>query len=294
MPFVSFAQHAEDVILQRAFRGQQTGFYIDVGANDPTYASVTRSFYERGWHGINVEPARTPFTRLRAARPRDINLSIGLSDRPGSLCFHECVSESTWSTFSPHEAAWFQQYRQARYAERHVPVWTLARLCERYVDGEIDFLSIDVENHERQVIAGHDWQRWRPRIVMVEDSSSYESSEAGKPTHLHWEPLLVQAGYLLGLCDGINRFYVRQEEKEMLPLLRVPEKGIDYVPFDSLGGLRKKLAVLQEKGTVLRPVVHVLCARLRRFSNRHPQLAAATKRAVVTLCSRLHARAPGR
>src|ERR1700736_4941046 len=114
MLFVSFAQHAKDVILYQALRAQRRGFYIDVGANDPKCASVTRSFYERGWHGINVEPAQTAFRKLRAGRPRDINLSIGLSDRPGALSFHECLNQSTWSTFSAHEAAWLQEHRQAR------------------------------------------------------------------------------------------------------------------------------------------------------------------------------------
>jgi hypothetical protein len=57
---ISYAQNREDILLWRALRDLSGGFYIDVGAEDPTQNSVTRAFYERGWHGINVEPVPAP------------------------------------------------------------------------------------------------------------------------------------------------------------------------------------------------------------------------------------------
>jgi hypothetical protein len=54
MPLISYAQNAEDVLLWRALGAVQDGFYIDVGANDPQEGSVTKLFYDAGWHGINV------------------------------------------------------------------------------------------------------------------------------------------------------------------------------------------------------------------------------------------------
>src|SRR5262249_50071888 len=85
MVWTSYAQNGEDVRLRRAFAGQPTGFYIDVGANDPTELSVTRHFYDAGWHGINVEPLPKQFALLTAARKRDINLNVGCSNRTGTL-----------------------------------------------------------------------------------------------------------------------------------------------------------------------------------------------------------------
>ncbi|HZY84782.1 MAG TPA: hypothetical protein VFE78_08120, partial [Gemmataceae bacterium] len=54
-PMISYAQNGEDVLLGRLFGGQPDGFYVDVGASDPTDLSLTRHFYERGWRGVNVE-----------------------------------------------------------------------------------------------------------------------------------------------------------------------------------------------------------------------------------------------
>ena len=76
MTWVSYAQNYEDVTLRRALRDVSSGFYVDVGANDPRVDSVTRAFYERGWHGINIEPVAHWHDRLQADRPRDINLRV--------------------------------------------------------------------------------------------------------------------------------------------------------------------------------------------------------------------------
>ena len=62
---------------------------------------------------------------------------------------------------------WFQ-VDPADLVERAVRVTTLARVCERHVEGTIDFLKIDVDGHAGEVLAGGDWTRWRPRVVLVE------------------------------------------------------------------------------------------------------------------------------
>ena len=67
---VSYAQHGEDIVLWRAFRNQKTGTYVDVGAFDPTYDSVTRLFYERGWRGINIDPSVGRHRAVRERTPR--------------------------------------------------------------------------------------------------------------------------------------------------------------------------------------------------------------------------------
>ena len=64
MSMISYAQNQEDVLLRREFPDCTNGFYIDVGANDPVWDSVTKHFYDRGWHGINIEPGLEPYEPL--------------------------------------------------------------------------------------------------------------------------------------------------------------------------------------------------------------------------------------
>jgi hypothetical protein len=102
--FTSYAQNYEDVMLARAFKGIEKGFYIDVGAQDPVQDSVTKAFYEQGWRGINIEPVMHWFDRLCADRPHDINLQLAVSDHPGMLHLFE-VMDSGLSTTDPEVAA---------------------------------------------------------------------------------------------------------------------------------------------------------------------------------------------
>ena len=75
---ISYAQNFEDVVLERVFKGQEKGFYIDIGAWDPDVDSVTKHFHLKGWSGINAEPVDQYFEKLQAARPRDINLNVAI------------------------------------------------------------------------------------------------------------------------------------------------------------------------------------------------------------------------
>jgi hypothetical protein len=88
-------------------------------------------------------------------------------------------------------------------------VTTLARLCAEYAaDRVIDFLKIDVETWERQVIAGNDWRRFRPRVVLVEATLP----NSPEPAWADWEPIVLDNDYLFVWFDGLNRFYVRRED----------------------------------------------------------------------------------
>ncbi len=227
MHMTSYAQNGEDVVLDRLFARGIAGFYIDIGAHDPTHLSITRHFYDLGWHGINVEPATLAFERLAAARTRDININTGVADEDGKLTFYEATPESGLSTFDPEQA---KSHIEAGtpLVERTVPVTTLAHICEEHVDGTIDFLTVDVEGYEGPVLRGGDWTRWRPRVVVVEATRPGTTI----PTHEEWEPVLLDADYLLATFDGLNRYYVRNEDADLVEALKIPANVLDdFIPY---------------------------------------------------------------
>ena len=85
---ISYAQNYEDVTLRRAFPDIDTGFYVDVGAYDPVFDSVTKWFSDTGWSGINIEPNPERLRLLEAQRPRDINLGCAIGERAGTMPFY--------------------------------------------------------------------------------------------------------------------------------------------------------------------------------------------------------------
>ncbi len=242
---ISYTYNREDVLLSRLFKGQDKGFYIDVGAGKPVRGSVTKHFYDQGWRGVNVEPTRFLFNMLQAARPEDTNLNIALSNEPGWMEFYE-FEERHWglSTLDLEQAERHAAIGLA-YRTHEVPVTTLAKICEDSVTGEIDFLSIDVEGHELGVVQGGDWRRWRPRCVVIESTRPMTQI----PSHSGWEPLLLESGYLFGYFDGLNRFYVRSEDAELLECFKVPVNVFDdYEIFEAkwlLDAARSELAAAQ-------------------------------------------------
>ncbi len=224
---ISYAQNFEDVYLARAFHGLTSGFYIDIGAWDPVLDSVTKHFYDLGWRGINVEPIPQLHRAIASQRPRDTNLQVAVSDRRGRATFYCVTSGSGFSTLSPAIAAGWRTRGQT-VQEIEVPVVTLAELCAGADVRDVDFLKVDVEGAEREVIAGGDWARVRPRVVIV------EATQPGSPEPAwhEWEPLLVAHRYTFGLFDGLNRYYVRSEDEGLLEAFRLPPNVFDgFTPY---------------------------------------------------------------
>jgi FkbM family methyltransferase len=200
---ISYAQNGEDVVLRRAFCDQSVGFYVDVGAYDPVSDSVTKHFYDAGWHGINIEPVPRHFEALVAARPRDINLNVAVSDRPGVLKMTE-VDVAAMSTLRP-ELAEMHRASGHTVAEVEVVVRTLADVLREHDVPTIDFLKVDVEGLEGKVLAGADLATFRPRVILAETNFREE-----------WEPVVLASGYQFVLFDGVNSFYVRDEDADGL------------------------------------------------------------------------------
>ena len=226
-PFLSYAQTGEDVLLWRALQDQQPGFYIDAGAADPSFLSVTRAFYERGWHGIDVEPLPEQAAKLRAARPRDLVVEAALAAAPGRATLYrvELHGDTGLSTLDEAGAHRFG----ADVGTLEVQVTTLASLCRAHVQGEVHFLKVDVEGAEASVLRGADFRVTRPWIVLVEATRPLTGEAAAE-----WEGLLLEADYRFVWFDGLNRFYVAAERHAHLARhFTVPPNPFDhYQVFD--------------------------------------------------------------
>jgi FkbM family methyltransferase len=221
--FVSYAQNFEDVMLWRALKHIENGFYVDVGANDPTFDSVTLAFYERGWHGINIEPMESFYRQLCEQRHRDINLPVGISSVAGEQIFYE-VPETGISSFVP-EVVFHNRFLSGReIIERVVPVTTLNDIFEEYIHGPVHFLKIDVEGYEKAAVEGLDLRKWRPWILVVEATLS------NSPVLHEDSPneLIIASGYTFVYFDGLNRFYIANEYPDLASSLSVPPNVFDY------------------------------------------------------------------
>lgn len=165
----SYAQEGEDSILARLFEGRRTGFYVDIGAHHPKRFSNTNLFYQRGWSGINVDPNPDAMRLFRRLRRRDINITVGVGDAEGELTYYK-FNDPALNTCDVELA------RQRENATYHivdtmrVSIMTLAKILETHLPENvgIDFLSVDVEGYDLNVLRSNDWSKFRPRCVLVE------------------------------------------------------------------------------------------------------------------------------
>lgn len=241
---ISFAQNAEDVLISRFFEGENPQSYVDVGAADPVYHSVTKHFYDHGWNGLNIEPRQRQFNALCAERPRDSTLQCCVSNKRGTLAFFEVevgVSDTNSDNggLSTVDAKLALDYKSRGFSvhESKREVRTLSEILEEHSFTEIGFLKVDVEGHEPQVVAGLDWQRWRPRLVVLESTVPLSAEMADQqPTYF-----IEKHGYTMAFFDGLNQFLVRDEDSSKLPLLRTPPNVFDsFVPHEHLMQLAQR------------------------------------------------------
>ncbi len=225
--FISYAQNGEDVWLQRVFEGKNDGFYIDVGAHHPEIDSVTKSFYDRGWHGINIEPIPDLYQMFVKERSRDMNLQCACGAQNAILDLHlPPAGQQGVATLDAHSAQHISQTVD-NSALLPVQVTTLAEICAKHAPDAIDFLKIDVEGFEESVIRGMDFVKFRPVVLIVEATKPMclmrdPVADASYAAWHSWEPLLMNADYVFATFDGLNRYYVRKEDQHFVAKFIIP------------------------------------------------------------------------
>jgi FkbM family methyltransferase len=169
--FISFAQEGEDKILEKYF-GEQTnkGFFIDVGANHPYKFSNTFKFYLKGWRGINIDANPGTKKLFDQLRPRDINIETGVSKKPSQLDFY-VFETSLFNTFDKEVA--FNHSREFSIKIKKV-IQLETRTLAGILDGldlpldKIDFMSVDVEGLDLEVLESNNWDKYRPEVILIE------------------------------------------------------------------------------------------------------------------------------
>jgi FkbM family methyltransferase len=163
---IYFASFGEDAWLATYFQGKQNGFYVDVGAFHPIAHSNTYLFYRNGWRGINIEPNPQKLRLFQKYRPRDVTLSLAISEADGSASF--AVDEDVSGLV---QEDYLHQARLTHAKQIVVRTRPLKAVLDEHmtsVGQSIDVLSVDCEGHDEVVLRSNDWARYRPLLVLAE------------------------------------------------------------------------------------------------------------------------------
>jgi FkbM family methyltransferase len=160
-----YSQCGEDLILNRIFRDKKDGFYVDVGANNPFEQSNTHFFYKLGWKGINIDALPNSMKIFDRVRSRDINLELPISDSEETLQYH-IFETSFFNSFAPEP----EVLKNEKLIEvKEVNSTSLAKVFDAYVGNRtIDFMTVDVEGWDLNVLRSNNWSKYRPSVLITE------------------------------------------------------------------------------------------------------------------------------
>lgn len=170
----SYSQEGEDLILKQIFEkfglGKEVGYYVDVGAHHPKRYSNTYFFYKKGWHGINIDAMPGSMKLFEKIRPRDINIEKPISCKKQILTYY-AFNEPALNGFSKEISEARDGLNNFKIEfTKEIETSTLEEVLDENLPSNqvIDFLSIDVEGLDFDVIKSINFKKFRPRVILVE------------------------------------------------------------------------------------------------------------------------------
>ena len=163
----SYSQEGEDLMLDIMLKYKKTGIYVDIGAHHPFKFSNTYYFYLKGWSGVCVDPMPDVKALFEKYRPRDTFLNLGVGLKRGDFKYYK-MKDPALNTF-------VEEVMRTRVSEGFdlkevvdVRVLDLGSvLNESLIGDKIDFMSVDVEGLEKEVLLSNNWTKYKPSFIVV-------------------------------------------------------------------------------------------------------------------------------
>lgn len=207
----SYSQCGEDILVQYIFnlRSVYNPTYIDIGANHPYFISNTALFYKNGCRGINVDANPQLIEVFNKERPEDINLNIGISNAEGEMDFY-LMEDNTLSTFSKQECDFMIANGKKLGNVQRVKLTTIQSLLDKYTNGIFpDFLSLDVEGYDFEILKTIEFEKSSPKIICVE-AAEYSPIGAGNRRN-ELIDFLTSKGYYEYANTNLNAIMVKRD-----------------------------------------------------------------------------------
>jgi FkbM family methyltransferase len=209
---LSYAQCGEDLIVQFIFEALRLPrpAYLDLGAYHPRHMSNTFLFYTQGGRGVCVEPDPTLYAHLKRVRPHDICLNVGVGAGGAEQADFYIMTSKTLNTFSRQEAERYQRYGNQKIEQViQVPLLPVNEIISRYCKAMPQFISIDVEGLDLEIVKSLDFDTFRPAVLCVETLTYTEDRTERKLTEI--ADVVCGRGYFLYADTYINSIFVDRE-----------------------------------------------------------------------------------
>lgn len=248
-----YSQHGEDALLSEIFKNKKNGFFVEVGCIDGKRFSNTLTFEERGWEGICVEAHAGYIELIKQNRPHSIVCHCAAGEKDEEDVTFFANSRGSLSTLDKSRESYFKENFGVYFTgfeEQHVKKRRLDSLFHEHGVGEIDFISLDVEGGEIEVLTGIDLKKYQPGVFVIEsDSPEHEALI---------DELLIPNGYTKSVRIAQNIFYLLYQDMEEEIKAKKFEVELIHTqhPLDDGGDIRTKVIIdTNEKDRWLRRLI---------------------------------------
>jgi FkbM family methyltransferase len=197
-PSFHYGEFAEDIFIDRIFRKVKKGIYVDVGCYHPFKGSLTFRLFNRGWNGINIDISKTSIDLFKISRNKDTNLNLAITDYDGDVFYYEN------SPINQQNSIIKSNDQQSKIKIKCNKLTTV--LIENNIKN-FDYLNIDVEGAELNVIRGLDFDKFSPNLISVENNNllikDYMESEVFK--------ILTNNNYVFINKIGVTNFFIKKD-----------------------------------------------------------------------------------
>ena len=164
---ISYSLSGIDLLVAYIFQNKKKGFFIDIGCNHPVYNNNTYLLYKKGWRGINVDLDKQSIDLFNIYRKHDLNKNVAVSSVSKEVDLYFYHNKSAINTLNKTSA----EFQKAIPKEvRKITTNTLNTIIleSSFADKKVDFLSIDVEGYELEVLKGFDLKKYSPKVIVIE------------------------------------------------------------------------------------------------------------------------------
>ena len=208
-PSIHYGEFAEDVLVNRVLKNIEAGKYVDVGCYHPFKGSLTAQLYKKGWSGINIDISKSSIDLFNLIRETDINLNLAVSDFNGQTSYFENSPINQQNSLIK---------RNINQKMIKINCKNLNSILEENKFKKFEYLNIDVEGSEYNVIKGIDFKKYKPILITVENNNlhiqDYIKSEVYK--------VLIKNNYTFIAKIGVTNFFlINDSAKNFIKLISI-------------------------------------------------------------------------
>jgi len=203
------AQSGEDKYIIKLFDEDFKGKFLDIGCYHPTRHNNTYELYKKGWSGINIDLNPLTIELFDFMRPKDVNINIGISDKDAEKELYFIDELDTQNTIDKNQLEFLKKHHninQDQIIVKKIQTKNLETILNEYQFYNIDFMNLDIEGHELQVLKTLDFKKIKIKYLCIE---MIEHNEESILNVKNMKDLLKENNFKLIKNFGFNHIYHR-------------------------------------------------------------------------------------